>query len=78
MCWDEVMTSGAATSSNGPRFLAICLTQPLQSRSCSPRLSDRGSQTTEPFAPPSGKSTMAHFQVINIAKARTSSTVVAG
>ena len=55
MCCDEVMTSGAGTSSSGPRFLAICLTQPLQSRSCSPRLSDRGSQTIDPFAPPSGK-----------------------
>ena len=78
MCCDEVMTSGAGTSSSGPRFLAICLTQPLQSRSCSPRLSDRGSQTIDPFAPPSGRSTMAHFHVINIANARTSSTVVAG
>ena len=37
-----------------------------------------GSQVTPPFAPPNGTSTRAHFQVIHIASARTSSRSVAG
>jgi hypothetical protein len=38
----------------------------------------RGSQVTPPFAPPNGTFTRAHFQVIHIARARTSSKSVEG
>ena len=38
----------------------------------------RGSQVTPPLAPPNGTSTRAHFQVIHMARARTSSRSVAG
>ena len=41
-------------------------------------LSDDGSQRTPPFPPPKGRSTTAHFHVMAMAKAATSSLVRAG
>ena len=38
----------------------------------------RGSIATPPFAPPYGTSSRAHFQVIHIASARTSSRLTFG
>ena len=47
-------------------------------RSCSPRESVRGSHWTLPLAPPKGMSTIAVFQVISAASARTSSRSTSG
>ena len=48
------------------------------SRSRSPAESPFGSHTTPPFAPPNGSAMSAHFQVIHIASAFTSSRVSPG
>ena len=42
------------------------------------RTSCAGSQMTPPFAPPNGMLTTAHFHVIQVARARTSSSVTSG
>src|SRR5947208_6021670 len=47
-------------------------------RSSSPIDIFLGSQITPPLAPPNGIFTMAHFQVIQLARARTSSRVTSG
>jgi hypothetical protein len=47
-------------------------------RSSSPRDIFFGSQTMPPLAPPKGIPISAHFQVIHIASAFTSSTVTSG
>jgi len=47
-------------------------------RSNSPCDNLPGSQITPPFAPPKGILTTAHFQVIQLASARTSSSVTVG
>src|SRR5438067_1352744 len=47
-------------------------------RSISPRESLNGSQMTPPLPPPNGTLTTAHFQVIQAARARTSSRVALG
>ena len=47
-------------------------------RSSSPRVSFFGSQITPPLAPPKGMFIRAHFQVIHIARAFTSSSVTSG
>src|ERR1039458_8749076 len=47
-------------------------------RSISPMDILCGSQITPPLAPPKGMLTTAHFHVIQLAKARTSSSVTSG
>ena len=47
-------------------------------RSSSPRDIFFGSQATPPLPPPYGMFTVAHFQVIQAARALTSSTVTLG
>ena len=47
-------------------------------RSSSPWLMFFGSQMTPPLAPPKGMFTTAHFHVIQLASARTSSSVTSG
>ena len=47
-------------------------------RSSSPRDMFLGSQIMPPLAPPKGMLTTAHFHVIQLASARTSSSVTSG
>ena len=75
MCWPWVMTSGAGTSCTGPTLRATWRTQPRQMPSCSRSERLCGSQMTPPLPPPRGMSTTEHFQVIQVARARTVSTV---
>ena len=74
----SVPTSGAGMSFSGPISLMISLVYRRVSRSFSPNESSFGSQMTPPFAPPNGRPISAHFHVIHIASALTSSCVTAG
>ena len=78
MIRSSVFTSGAGMSRSGPMKGRISLAYRRVSRSSS--LSDRrlGSRRTPPFAPPYGMPTTAHFHVIHIASAFTSSTETSG
>ena len=73
-----VPTSGAGMSFSGPISLMISDVKRRVMRSSSPRDIGFGSQTTPPFAPPNGSPISAHFQVIHIASALTSSSVTSG
>jgi hypothetical protein len=74
----SVPRSGAGMSFSGPISSAISVVKRRVSRSSSASVSVRGSQTTPPLAPPKGRSTSAAFQVMNMARARQSSRVMAG
>ena len=76
--WALVPTSGAGMSESGPMIPSSSVANRRVSASSSFGLISRGSQVTPPFAPPNGTSTSAHFQVIHIASARTSSRSVGG
>src|SRR3954452_19730857 len=65
-------------SFSGPMIGMISLAYRRVTRSSSLRDSSRGSTATPPFAPPYGMPISAHFQVIHIASARTSSRSVCG
>ena len=70
-----VFTSGAGMSRSGPMSGLISVVKRRVRPSTSRMLSFLGSTTTPPLAPPYGMFTQAHFQVIHIASARTSSRV---
>jgi len=74
----SVPTSGAGMSFSGPISLMISVVNRRVIRSSSPRDSSFGLQTTPPFAPPNGIPASAHFHVIHIARALTSSRVTSG
>lgn len=78
MTWGLVYTSGAGMSSSGPMISTSSLTKRRVMRSSSPCDMDLGSQTTPPLPPPKGTFTTAHFQVIHMASAMTSSMVTSG
>ena len=65
-------------SFSGPISLMISVVKRRVMRSSSPRESFFGSQTTPPLAPPNGMFISAHFQVIHIESALTSSSVTSG
>jgi hypothetical protein len=73
MTWALVPTSGAGMSRSGPTSGSSSVAKRRVTASSSLTLIERGSQATPPCAPPNGTSTSAHFQVIHIASARTSS-----
>ena len=73
--WALVLTSGAGMSRSGPMSRLISVVKRRVRPSTSRRLSFFGSTITPPLAPPYGMLTQAHFQVIHIASARTSSSV---
>ena len=73
-----VFTSGAGMSTSGPISFTISLAKRRVIRSSSPFDIDFGSQAMPPLAPPKGMPVRAHFQVIHIASARTSSRVTSG
>jgi hypothetical protein len=73
-----VFTSGAGMSVAGPISFTISLPNRRVMRSSSPFDIDFGSQAIPPLAPPKGRPVRAHFQVIYIASARTSSRVTSG
>ncbi len=76
--WLLVPTSGAGMSFSGPISLMISVVYRRVRRSSSPAERIFGSHTTPPFAPPKGSPISAHFQVIHIASALTSSRVRPG
>ena len=76
--WAFVPTSGAGMSESGPTIGWSSVAKRRVRPSSSLPLMLVGSQLTPPFAPPNGTSTSAHFQVIHIASARTSSRSVWG
>ena len=78
MVWSLVFISGAGTSFSGPMKSMISEVYRRVIRSNSPRLIFLGSQITPPLAPPKGIFTTAHFQVIQLASARTSSRFTSG
>jgi hypothetical protein len=74
----SVPTSGAGMSFSGPISLMISLVKRRVIRSSSRRESRFASTTTPPLAPPNGSPIRAHFHVIQIESALTSSSVTAG
>ena len=74
----SVPTSGAGMSFSGPISLMISLVKRRVIPSSSRRESRFGSQITPPLAPPNGRPISAHFHVIHIASALTSSSVTSG
>ncbi len=73
MVWAFVLTSGAGMSRSGPMIRLISVAYRRVRPSSSRRLSCFGSTITPPLPPPYGMPTTAHFQVIHIARALTSS-----
>jgi len=69
-----VFTSGAGMSRSGPMMMLISVANRRVSPSSSRRESFFGSTMTPPLPPPYGMPTTAHFQVIHIARALTSSS----
>ena len=65
-------------STSGPISFTISLAKRRVIRSSSPFDIDFGSQAMPPLAPPNGMPVRAHFHVIHIASARTSSRVTSG
>ena len=74
MTWAFVFTSGAGMSRSGPMRTSISVKKRRVSASSSFWLSFFGSTMTPPLPPPYGIPTTAHFQVIHIASALTSSS----
>ena len=75
MTWALVFMSGAGMSRSGPMISSISVVNRRVSASSSRRDSLLGSTTTPPLPPPYGMPTTAHFQVIHMARAFTSSSV---
>ena len=75
MTWAFVLTSGAGMSFSGPTRTSISVKYRRVSASSSLIDSFFGSTITPPLPPPYGMPTTAHFQVIHIARALTSSRV---
>ena len=73
MTWALVFTSGAGMSRSGPMSTSISAVNRRVRRSSSFIESFLGSTITPPLPPPYGIPTTAHFQVIHIARALTSS-----
>ena len=65
-------------SFSGPISLMISLVKRRVMRWSSPSLIAFGLHTTPPFAPPNGIPASAHFHVIHMASAFTSSSVTSG
>lgn len=78
MVCSSVPTSGAGMSFSGPTIGISSLAYRRVSRSSSCRDSTCGSTATPPLAPPYGMPMSAHFHVIHIASALTSSRSVDG
>ena len=74
MIWALVLTSGAGMSFSGPTRTSISVKKRRVRPSSSFWLSFLGSTMTPPLPPPYGMPTTAHFQVIHIARALTSSS----
>ena len=68
-----MLTSGAGMSFSGPTRISISVKYRRLSASSSFMDSFFGSTMTPPLPPPYGMPTTAHFQVIHIARALTSS-----
>ena len=68
-----VPMSGAGMSRSGPMMSMISDVKRRVMRSTSPSDNLVGSTTTPPLAPPNGMFISAHFHVINMASALTSS-----
>ena len=75
MIWGVVLTSGAGMSRSGPMRTEISVKNRRLRPSSSRWDSFLGSTLTPPLPPPYGMPTTAHFQVIHIARALTSSSV---
>ena len=75
MIWALVLTSGAGMSRSGPMRTSISVKKRRERCSSSFIDSFLGSTITPPLPPPYGMPTTAHFQVIHIARALTSSIV---
>ena len=73
-----VPTSGAGMSFSGPISFTISDVNRRVIRSISPIDIAAGSHGIPPLAPPNGSPINAHFQVISIASALTSSSVTSG
>ena len=73
MIWALVLTSGAGMSRSGPMRTSISVKNRRVRCSSSFSESFFGSTITPPLPPPYGMPTTAHFQVIHIARALTSS-----
>ena len=73
MIWALVLTSGAGMSFSGPTRTSISVKKRRVRPSSSFWLSCLGSTMTPPLPPPYGMPTTAHFQVIHMARALTSS-----
>ena len=73
MTWALVLTSGAGMSRSGPMRTSISVKNRRLRSSSSFSDSFLGSTITPPLPPPYGMPTTAHFQVIHIARALTSS-----
>ena len=73
MIWALVLTSGAGMSRSGPMRTSISVKKRRVRPSSSFIDSFLGSTITPPLPPPYGMPTTAHFQVIHIARALTSS-----
>ena len=73
MTWALVFTSGAGMSRSGPISTSISAVKRRVRCSSSFIDSRLGSTMTPPLPPPYGMPTTAHFQVIHIARALTSS-----
>ena len=71
--WALVLTSGAGMSRSGPIRTSISVAKRRVRFSSSRGESFLGSTITPPLPPPNGMPTTAHFQVIHIARALTSS-----
>ena len=71
--WALVLTSGAGMSRSGPISTSISVAKRRVRFSSSRDDSFLGSTITPPLPPPNGMPTTAHFQVIHIARALTSS-----
>ena len=78
MVCEFVYMSGAGISRSGPRMIEISEVKRRVMRSSSSCDSDLGSTVIPPLAPPKGMLTTAHFHVIHIASALTSSIVTPG
>ena len=78
MTWASVYTSGAGMSFSGPMMMAISFVYRRVMRSSSCIESALGSTSMPPLAPPYGRFTTPHFQVIHAASAFTSSSVTCG
>ena len=76
--WASVPTSGAGMSRVGPRTFSILSMNDRATRWRSDGSSCSGVTSTPPLAPPNGISTIAVFQVMSSASARTSSMSTSG